>query len=472
VTGQRFGRRTALRLAGSWALALTGGACTAGGTAARPRSRAAVVEVPVQLHVQAPFSPTLQALVQQYLDEHWNASHRGVRAVYRPWGNMPQVVADTLAGRGPWVIAGCCYDFPTVLPFLVRLDPWLQQDNLPTSLWSAGQLETFRTGDGLYAVPAYTAAQVYFYRQDILDELGLPYPDPEWTYAEAEDLWRRCSGQHGQTRRYGATLTMQPGDIAQGYCYLYGFGGAFADETATRCLLDLPGSIRGGEWAFGLVWDGVCTHGNTDGPGLNTGITTGDVVFCTGSGAAVLWAVENLGTKVKWDFIPFPRWPVRRATGVQVDFYGLSSAARDLELGWELFRLATVDPGWTRFVMGLTLQQPALVDQWSQWEAVVTAAAPLLRDKALHFWADAAAAGEGYGVRFFKYSPLQAIALLDATWPAIWNRQLSVREGFRRIAQQINALQALGPDRQARARQAQAEFPTAGSAEANVPPGV
>ncbi len=436
--GARRLRRTVLAATAGGVAAVSG--CRGRGSP-RPTGQATVRVVPVQLHVQAPASATLQALVQRHLDAGWNARHRGVRVVYQPWGNMPAVVASLTAGNGPWIIAGCCYDFATALPFLAVLDANLRRDNLSPGLWSAGQLDTFRLERGLFAVPAYTAAQVYFYRQDILDGLGISYPAPDWTYRDAQSLWRRCAGPVGGARRYGATLSIDPGDIAEGYGYLHGFGGAFMDASRTHCLLGLPASIRAGQWVFAQIWDRICTTGNVDGTGLNSGIATGSVVFSSGAGQAVLWAARNLGSSVKWDFIPFPRWPVRRAAGVNSDFYGISSLAPDPALAWEIFRHVTLDPAWNDFVMRLTLQQPALVGQWSRWEAVVRAAAPVLRGKRLGYWRDAAVRGEGYGVQFFKYQPLQAIALLDAGWRRLWARQVGVHTAFTAIADQIDALQ-------------------------------
>ncbi len=418
---------------------LTG--CAPAGRAA-PQATHPVQEIPVQLHVQATASATLTALVQGYLNDHFNATHKGIRAVYEPWGNMPAVVAATVAGQGPWVIAGAGYDFATILPFLTPLGPYFTRDNINPAQWSAGQMETYRTESGLYAVPGYTAAQAYFYRQDVLDSIGQSYPAPDWTYTDAARLWSACSTDSGGQHRYGATLSINPGDIAEGYCYLYGFGGAFMDASRTRCLLDQPGSILGGEWAFSQVWNKGCTSGNVDGTGLNTGIATGEVVFCTGAGAAVLWAVENL-KGVKWDFIPFPAWPIRQAAGVNVDFYGMNAMAPNQELAWELFRFATLDPGWTQYVMRITLQQPALVAQWEEWETVVRAAAPILKTKALRYWREAAVNGEGYGVQFFKYQPLEAITLLDSVWPEIWAQKLDVAAGFQTIAQQIDNLESV-----------------------------
>ena len=159
-----------------------------------PTSAARVRTIAFQLNVQGPHNASVNALVQQYVDRNFNTRHKGIRALYQPWGNMPAVISATVAGAGPYVVSGCCNDFATALPFLAPLDAFLRRDNIATGIWSTGQLQTFRQPAGLYGVPAYTAAQPYFYRQDILDELGLPYPDPNWTAADAAKLWKGVPG--------------------------------------------------------------------------------------------------------------------------------------------------------------------------------------------------------------------------------------------------------------------------------------
>ncbi len=444
---------------GLLASGMAGAAVALAGCAARnqrPSSAARVRTIPFQLNVQGPRNASVNALVQQYVDRNFNASHRGIRAVYEPWGNMPAVISAAVAGAGPYVISGCCNDFATALPFLAPLDSFLRRDNIATDIWSTGQLQTFRQPAGLYGVPAYTAAQPYFYRQDILDELGLSYPDPNWTAADAAKLWKACVADKGGKHRYGATLDVSPGFIGEGAFLLHGFGGAFMDQTGTKCLFDLPGSIQGGQWAFDLIHGGVATNRGHWPGGELAGMWLDACVFSEGAGGAMLSAVNNLGSKFKWDLIPYPRWPVRPATAVQIDFYGLNATVppADHDLAWELFRIATVDPGWTRYVMRLTLQQPALLSQWDEWETVVRAAAPVLRGKAIGYWKQAAVDGWGYGLQFFKYAPLQAFQIIATTWTQLWNRQIDVQTGFRSIAQQIDALE-----------QADASVPTPGAQE-------
>lgn len=432
-------RRGLLRAAGGAAVSalpwLT--ACSQAG--ARPTPARTVTTVHLQLNVQIPASPVVQRIVQQMVDEGFNAAHRGVRAIWEPWGNIPGVLAAITAGSGPLVIAGTLPQFASALPFLQPLDVLLRQGGVAVSLWSTNQLDSFRGLAGLHAVPGYTACEPFIYRQDILDGLGLPYPPPDWTYLDAQELWQACTGQSRGTTRHGVTFPFGPGNFDPGAFFMFpGFGGAYADASRRRCLLDAPGSIRAGEYFFSLVWSGVATNG--DGT-PSQGLVDGSVVFSEGAGHAVLWAAQNLGASARWDFIPYPRWPVAPATVANGNFYGLNAVSGQTELAWELFRFAAIEPGLMRQLMRLTLQEPALLSLWDEWMTVVTAQAPVLRGKSLHFWRDAAVHGQGYGPVFFAAQPVQAETVVAGFWTKIWQRALSVREGFRLAAAQVNALE-------------------------------
>ena len=95
------------------------GACRAFGSA-RPRSAATTLHVTIQLSLQVSGVgvATATALVQQYVDEHFNATHKGIYAQYVPWGNSPSQIAEILAGRGPYVIdtGACATCWPTIQP--------------------------------------------------------------------------------------------------------------------------------------------------------------------------------------------------------------------------------------------------------------------------------------------------------------------------------------------------------------------
>ncbi len=479
-------RRELLRTLGATASVVAAGTALpgcAGPGGASPTANRKVATVQFQLKVSGiPINPTVTGLIQQYVDENFNSRHRGVRAIAVPTaGNAASgVVAAILAGSpAPLVLTGGGSEWSTILPFVAPLDPYFRQDNVQPSLWPSQLLAGMSTDGHLYGVPFDAAAQAYIYRQDILDELGLPYPAPDWTYLDAEKLWGACTSSKGGQQRSGGTIPFSPAGPFPGLALLAGFGGAYLDSSFTRCLLGEPGSVRCGEWAFNLLWSRVCVQGDgTPVPGL----ATGQVVFSQGADPSILWAVRHLGTTVKWDFIPFPLWPVRAATIGQSGWYSLNAFASNPDLAWLLFKFVCIDTGWARFYMRLSLAPPAQLGLMEEWEVLVRGLAPVLNGKALRYWREPAQAGESYpGFLYFKYQPATASAAVAQTWGQIWKRQLSVAQGFTEIARQVNAIEVAGAaappppttaQRVAAARAAHDRFPTRGPAVATVRPGL
>ena len=463
----RSGSMAAAAATGGWAL--SGCAHT---VPLAPTVTQTVTKVPFQLYVVGvPINRTSTSLIQQFVDQTFNAKHTGVQAIYQPPYNMGGVVSSILAGStAPVVVTSCCTDWPIILPFLEQLDPYLKKDNVDTSTWKPGQLTRFTEPGGLFGLPEDAASEAYLYRQDVLDELGLQYPDPAWTSTEAAQLWQACSGEKGGKRRYGTTMPSDntyPWGLA---AVLPGFGGTFLNTDRTRCLLDSPGSIRCGEYWMNLVWGQVATTG---GGYPNGGVFTGSVVFAQGAEPTILQAVQQLGYKAKWDFIPFPRFPVAPVGVLHDNFYGMLASAPNKDLAWELLRFAAVDPDWSRFYMQLALAPPALPALLPEWITILGQTAPVLKSKHLEYWTQPTIQGEGhYDYEFFRYAPTQADTVLSTIWPRIWNRQIDVAGGFRALADQINALQQVGAVTAAQAPGLAKEFPSTGPQIAAVQPGL
>ncbi len=439
-------RRTALRRSAGTVIALTS-ACSVTGCAihaaasARPAVAEPVTTVPFQLYVVGiDLSASTRNLIQAFVDRSFNSLHKGIRAVWQPQISPPTIVTLASGTGAPWILAGCCVWWPQVLPFLERLDPYLQTANIPTSLWSRRQLTAFQQPDGLYALPEDAASECFLYRQDILDSLGLPYPSPDWDWIQARALWEQCSTVQGTHRRYGVAIPFNPTAwMPEGFPLLGGFGGALMDATRTRCLLDQPGSIACGQYFLHMVWNGVATAGD----GFpNPGIFDGTVVFTQGAEPTIIYAVQRLGTGTKWDFIAFPRWPRGPLSILHNNFYGLNAEAQMKDLAWELLQFAAIDPAWSRFYMRLALAPPGQPRLLEEWKTVLQTVAPVLSTKALDYWIQPTLGdNSAYDFEFFQYQPLQAAALLQKTWVDIWNHKSAVTEGFRTITQQVNALE-------------------------------
>jgi ABC-type glycerol-3-phosphate transport system substrate-binding protein len=475
-------RREVLRGAATGAVAAGLGlaGCSGGATAGQSSASAApaispnTVTVPFQLWTPSvPTNKTTTALIQQFTDQTLNAGLKGYRAVWVGGGNMAGVVTSVLAGANnvPWVVASCCGDWPIIQPFLAKLDPFFKTDNIDTSAtWHAGQLDRFQESDGTYGLPEDAASDAYLYRQDILDQLGLSYPDPSWTWTEAANLWQSCSGQTTHGWRYGVACPFGAGTTEGLPTVVAGFGGQFQSADRTQCLLNQPAAIQAGEYWLNMVWSKVAT----DGDGTpNPAIWTGNCVFSTGAEPTIIQAVQKLGNSVKWDFVPWPSFPARSVGKLHDNFYGMLNAAPNTEIAWQILKWAAIDPDWQRFYMQLALAPPAVASLLEEWYTVMQTVAPVLKNKQLHYWGDATLNGLGvYDYEFFKYSPAQANALVSQWWSQMWNNKVSVTAGFTQLAQQINALEAQGASSAGALVQAAKNFPTTGADIAGMPTGI
>ncbi len=452
AAGTGGGRRQFLRDCtgvGAAAAAVLAGAPLLAGCGIRPTGQAAptaqqpVETVAFQVNWQQSWNQSAQRMVQDYTDSAFNSKHKGIRAVPQSWGNASGILTEVLAGssQAPAVVSSCCGDFAVAQPMLAPLDPLLRRDNLSTSLWSAGQLLTYQMPSGLYGVPAYTACQPLIYRQDIFDQLGMQYPDPAWTYKDAESIWRQLVGTQGGKHRYATTFQWYPNNFDGSVFLLKGFGGEEMDASKTVCLFDQPGSINAAKWIYPLIWDKVMINRGGLGMSGAQGLAHNHAVMYQSAGNMLFEAVEVLGNSFKWDVLPMPKWPVRRATNVQVDYYGINAHFKNQELAWELFKFVAATQETNRFLIKATLSFPNLISMWDEWEVLVRAAAPLTRNKQLKWWRIAAQQGYGYGHEFFANEPNVALGLMSPTLQKMWNHQLDPALGYPLIAKQVTAFE-------------------------------
>ena len=479
VPSRLFTRRQTLRVAGAAGVVASGAvlaACSAGGAAsqAAPAVAPQVTVIPFQLWTPSvPTNKTTTQLIQQFTDSSFNSKQKGVRATWVGGGGMQTVATSLLAGASnfPWVVASCCGDWPIIQPFLAKLDPFFKTDNIdPTTTWQAGQLTRFQQPDGTYGLPEDAASDAYLYRQDILDGLGLAYPDPTWTSTDATNLWTACAGKISGGWRYGVGCPFGQGTTEGLPTVVAGFGGQFQSQDRTQCLLNSPKAIAAGEYWMNLVWNKIGTGG--DGSPV-PGIFNGTCVFTTGAEPTIIQAVEQLGEHTKWDFVPWPSFPAGPVGKLHDNFYGMVTAAPQQELAWELLKWAAIDPDWQRFYMQLALAPPAVASLLEEWYAIMRATAPVLQNKQLEYWGNATLQGVGvYDYEFFEYSPSQANNLVSSWWSQIWGQTVSVTAGFTQLAQQINALEAQAAVSAGALAQNIKAFPTNGPNLAPAVPGI
>ena len=414
---------------------------------AAPQPTSQVLTINFQLWTPAvPVNKTSLTLIQQFVDQSFNAKTKGV---YAKWsgsqGSESTIVSEVLAGSAsaPYVVASCCGDWPIIQPFLAQLDPFFKSDNINVSTtWQPGQLSRFQDANGnTYGLPEDAASDAYLYRQDILDGLGLPYPSPTWTAAEAASLWAACSGKLSNGAwRYGVGAPFSAGATEGLPTVVSGFGGQFQSADRTQLLMDSPQAIAAGEYWMNMVWNRVATGG--DGSPV-PGIFNGTCVFTTGAEPTIIDAVEQLGDKAKWDFLPWPVFPAHSVGKLHDNFYGMLASAPQQEVAWELLKWIAVGPDWQRFYMQLALAPPGQASLLQEWYTIMEATAPILKGKQLQYWGSATLAGQGvYDYEFMQYAPSQAANVVTGWFGKVWNQTVSVTEGFTQMTQQVNALEA------------------------------
>lgn len=473
-------RRRALR-AGTAAAAVSAGAALAAcaSTAAGKSSAAPSVATPV---TELSFMPwwihwdqTGKTLLQEQADT-FTQTHPGLRltALPGPQGggaSTTGVIASILSGTGPDVVGDCCGAWVTYTSqgVFANLTPLMKRDNVPISTWAKAQAAALTTSQGQFGLPIYNGPVVFACRLDILDTLGLSYPDPAWTYKDAADLWTRCTGTfqvNGKsTHRYGANFWWDAqGWYAQSYL-LYGFGGAQMDSTRTKCLLNEPGSVAAGNWVYPLLYSKVL--------GPQTGsLSGGTAAFVTAGGWSIPRNVVNWGSKFKWAYYPVPHWPQGRTTFNNNDFWGLNAQSKNPDAAWEVLKWLTYEDSWQRFCMKVALLAPCKVSLWAEFEAQLQATAPLLVNKGLKWFRDAAEGGYGYPEEFFKYNSSQATNAIGNAMGQIFDQKLAVQAGFAQAANQVNVLEASGATSEVQASKAQALFPAKGPVMAKVQAGL
>ena len=421
------------------------------------------------------FDKTRLSLFQGFVDDNFsnNPKYKGIRAVIDPagWGNPSGQITASIAGSGyNDVLHSCCSDLVTYQSggWLTPLDDYLRRDNIATSAWNKGHVDVLTFDGKLMALPSYDGPGVIAYRQDILDDLGLPYPDASWTWQQATDLWTRCSLQSKKTNKwqYGVSPYMS-GHYEWMNFWVHAFGGQEMTPDRQTCLLDKQPGVAALDYMATNIKNKVFIDRVEVG-----GLVSGQCVFSYNGGWNVLPLAMQLGTKYKWDILPTPNWANGRATFCNIDFYAINSATKHPDESWLLMEWLTHEPDYQRFQMKSTLVQPCLISLFDEWEALVKSVAPPLQNKQLQWFKDAVVNGYGYPTIFFKYAPNQTDNLIDSWWTQITTGKVSPQEGATQMANQVNQLQQAAAAEAAAGVQNKAKFPTQGPDVAAVPVGI
>lgn len=383
---------------------------------------------------------------QQYMQpvlHRFEQAHPGVRVnpVAPTTGQYPAAI---VAGSAPDVFSE--YEIVPLLEggLTMNLRPLLGRDNIPLTTWSPLQMDAFTTSRGIFFLPTYMNCGVYAINLGDLDARGLAYPDPGWTLAEAESLFRAATWQSAGKPHFGVApsfngQTLHPfadNPLPNNHFAVEIFGGAVMDGAQTGCTMADPRVVQAVQWWEALYWAGVAAPAGSP-------RTFPYVTFVETASNGILNQAKTWLNKYKWTYFPVPGYPAGRKAWGGVQGHAISLGTKYPEAAWTLLKFLDVDPWHQRYVMKLLLRPPSILALWSEFTQTLETVIPGLKGKGLQWFAESAAHWSTPG-RIFKYQPITAATMIDATMAGVYARKVGVATAMRSVSQQVDALETAG----------------------------
>jgi ABC-type glycerol-3-phosphate transport system substrate-binding protein len=463
-SAQRLRRREAMRR-GVGAVSLTGLALASGrdAFASAPAIARPTIELVVELNWEGNgnFPGLVQALADQFIADHWTVRHPGVRVTTLPGdganGNVHEsagsTVAAILAGAGPDIVSPCQAIESFYSQGLLRpLDPYVKADNIDLSVYPADILSTMTFNGTLYGLPDTLMPHTLFVNLSMLDALGVAYPEPDWTYTQATDLWRSIAGNVNKQWLYGARLGLDSQSGGSISWLMHAFGGSVRSDDGTRCAMDSPQALQAFQWLMPLIQAKVAEPGWPGWAGTSSVFQTAPSYGIAG------YAVSAHAAGLQWTFFPYPVFPAGRSTMLLSCMYGMNASSKNPpDLVWDFMKFITVEPAWQRYFnsqLALSTPNQTTAELWDYWLRVATATAPPLRSAHLEYFREATAYGWSWAT--FRYEDGQAQNIINSYVNKMITRQMSVEQAAAEMTRQINALEVAGAAVAAQAAQAAA----------------
>ncbi len=386
-----------------------------------------------------------EKIAQEALDKFADkGGSKGIQVKYVPFVNTADNIAAILGGTGTDVVYDYNYAQYIEDKLFVPMETYIKDAGISDSIWSAGQLNVYKEGGHLYAVPAYMGTVCYAVNTSLLDSLGQAYPTSDWT---SDTFVSFCQTFTGTTtsgaKRYGGMLYQWDNEIDGSRWIFNAFNGALMNADGTKSTLSAPGSLAAGEWMFQqLYWPGICTTRNIN---YAAAFGAGTLVMRTMGTWEILPAVTDYQDSFQWIFLPFPIFSAGRTTFSTDDFYAVNVESKHIDEAAEVALWASSSTYWNTFNMQLQLISPARVDLWDDWISVVKQAAPPLANQDLSWYADAAQKGYALAPLYYRYNDPECEAAVNAVISSLYTQSSTdVATAFASADAQVDAILEAG----------------------------
>ncbi len=366
-------------------------------------------------------------------------------------GNPGGLISDILAGQAPDVFENFRYAAVSSGGYLLDLTPYVRSSNLNLSVFSSSLVQYFTHDGRLHALPFSNEWTACMVNLSMLDQAGLKYPEPNWNYQQAEELYRAVAKPSSDPTKavYGGFFWMYYSNTPSAF-YLAPWGGAIVDpQNQAHCTADSPQTVAAVSYMADLIGSGACLWDNA----------LGQTHFKAGKLAVALasdWTLVSIASMAptlgfEFDFWPMPAGPVGGATYASHAYYAIPANTKEPDAAWSLLEYVATEPYVARVWLDLFLYPPPTVTLGEEYLATIRRVAPPLRNKNLEafiYWKDHAVQPP------FAYQDPQAETIISNYFGKIWTKQMAPQEALSIATKQVNALEAVGAAAAARAEAA------------------
>jgi multiple sugar transport system substrate-binding protein len=290
------------------------------------------------------------------------ATHESVAAAYmaqnpnvtidiwhEPWGDYFTKLQTLWASNDPSVIPDVAFLFPVpsyaATGVLENLDPFIEASGYDVGDYWPGLLDSAMFNGSVYGLPRDIGLEVLYYNKDIFDEVGLAYPNENWTWDDLSSAAEALTivEASGRVARYG--LGMEGGKyqlwVGQNY-------GSILDDMTnpTRCTLADPEAVEA------ITFFADMMNNNYAMRDANLSQAGGDAaVFQSGQVAMIIQnasrvsAFNAVGMNYDVEVVPIPEGG-QRSAGAGGAAWTMSSASDNKEAAWDFLSwLQSTDGG-------------------------------------------------------------------------------------------------------------------------------
>ncbi len=136
---------------------------------------------------------------------------------------------------------------------LLDISPYLANDTRDVANpddYFPGVWQTVALAGGVYGLPWIAQPVVLYYNKDIFDEMGVEYPNADWTWDQFKEAAIKLTNEN----HYGFTMNGWPPI----HMFIWSFGGEVISEDLKSSPIDTPEAMAGAQFYASMIWNEEC----------------------------------------------------------------------------------------------------------------------------------------------------------------------------------------------------------------------